>query len=144
MIRATLDVNVLVSGFTGSSGAPAELIALWLRRQYAVVLSEHILAGVEKVWDRPYWRGRVSVGDVQRSIALMRARAVLVVPDFSVRGIGEDEEDDRVLATAVSGSVDLLVTGDRLLRAIGRIQDVEIFTPREFLDLLEAGEPRST
>jgi hypothetical protein len=42
VIRACLDVNVLVSGLPASSGVPAELIDRWLRREFELILSEDI------------------------------------------------------------------------------------------------------
>jgi predicted nucleic acid-binding protein len=66
----------------------------------------------------------------------MRARASLVVPSVPVHGIGEDEEDDLVLSTALSGSARYLVTGDRHLQQIGSYQGLMILPPRDFLDVL--------
>ncbi len=43
MIRATLDVNVLVSGFPAVTGTPSELLARWSDLEYELVISEHIL-----------------------------------------------------------------------------------------------------
>ncbi len=61
----------------------------------------------------------------------------MVVPTPSVRGVGEDEEDDLVLATAIAGDATYLVTGDRHLQALGSFQHVTILSPRQFLNLLE-------
>jgi len=137
VIRATLDVNVLVSGFPESSGAPGELIAWWLGRRFSLVLSEHILSTLAAVWGRPYWRAHFEQDKVRRAIDLLRARAVFVAPDLTIRGVAVNDEDDMILGTAVAGKVDYLVTGDKPLRALGRYQNVVILSPREFLDILE-------
>ena len=112
MIRTTCDVNVLVSGFPASRGTTAELVEHWLRREFTLVLSEHILTEAAKVWERPYWAARYSRAQVQAALELLNERATLVAPVATVHGIGEDEEDDLVLATAIAGSVDFLVTGE--------------------------------
>lgn len=49
MIRATLDVNVLASGFPSRKGVPAELIYRWGHTRFEMVLSDHILAGLAHV-----------------------------------------------------------------------------------------------
>lgn len=49
MIRATLDVNVLVSGFQGTAGSPTALINAWIDARFELVLSEHILGA----WSEP-------------------------------------------------------------------------------------------
>lgn len=137
MIRATLDVNVLVSGFPASSGSPAELLERWLRREFELILSEHILIEASEAWEKPYWAARYTADQVHNTVALLRERARLVVPAPTVRGVAEDEEDDLVLATAIAGDAGVLVTGDRYLQALGQYQNVAILSPRQFLEVLE-------
>ena len=140
MIRAVLDVNVLVAGFPAPDGVPGRLIDYWLRRTFVLVSSDHILAGVERAWSQPYLRTRYRAGEQRQAIALLRGRCELVTPDSAIRGVAENEEDDPVLATAVAGYADALVTGDRALRALDPFEGVAIKSPRAFLALLEPAE----
>lgn len=55
----------------------------------------------------------------------------------TVRGVATDLEDDLVIATAVAGAAEYLVTGDNGLLAVESFQDVSIVSPREFLELLD-------
>jgi predicted nucleic acid-binding protein len=70
-------------------------------------------------------------------LTLLRERATMVVPASNVRGVAADDEDDLVLATAVAGCADVLVTGDKRLRALIRFQAIVICSPREFVTALE-------
>lgn len=133
MIQVVLDVNVLVSGFPAERGAPAELIERWLAREFHLVLSEHILDGVARAWANAYYRTRYQGDEPRQALDLLRARATMVMPVSTVRGIAADDEDDLVLATAVAGSAAYLVTGDRRLREVASYERVTILTPREFL-----------
>lgn len=54
-----------------------------------------------------------------------------------VHGVAAHPEDDLVLATALSGQADYLVTGDLKLQRLGTHQGVQILSPRAFLDVLE-------
>jgi len=137
MIQAVLDVNVLVSGFPAERGVPAELIDRWLDREFGLVLSEHILDGVARAWKNAYYRTRYQGDEPRQALALLRARATMVIPVSTVRGVAEDDEDDLVLATAVAGTASHLVTGDRHLRKVEQYQGVSILTPREFIALLD-------
>lgn len=137
MIRAAFDANVVVSGLPASRGVPAELVERWIRREFELVLSEHILDGVARAWAKPYYNARYPATNAQRALALLRARATLVEPIATVYGVADDEEDDLVLATAVAGGATHLVTGDKGLRSLGTYQGIAILSPREFLDLLE-------
>jgi uncharacterized protein len=137
VIRAGLDVNVLVSGFPASSGVPAELIERWLRREFELILSEHILTEAVEAWEQPYWAARYTADQVHNTLAFLRERARVVVPATTVHGVGEDEEDDLVLATAVTGDASFLVSGDRHLQRLGRYENTLILSPRQFLEVLE-------
>ena len=138
MIRAVLDVNVLVSGFPASTGTVRFLIDRWQDDDYVLIVSDHVISGVIKAWRNPYFRSRFRVDDAGIAIALLRDVATAVEPVDDVHGIADDEEDDLVLATAVAGSADYLVTGDKGLLVLGSFRGVRIVTPRAFLDILEA------
>lgn len=101
MIRAVLDVNVLVSGFPSEYGIPAELIDRWTDLAYELVVSEHILEGLIRTWRKPYYRSRFSSERVQEALTLLRTEAGFVVPVGTMRGVAEDEEDDLVMATGL-------------------------------------------
>lgn len=113
MIRATLDVNVLASGFPAPEGVPAELIDRWTDLAYELVISEHILEGVIRTWRKPYYQRRFGAEGVRQTLTLLRSEATFVTPATTVRGVAQDEEDDLVVATAIAGGADFLVTGDR-------------------------------
>jgi putative PIN family toxin of toxin-antitoxin system len=142
VIRATLDVNVLASGFPAEAGIPAALIDRWTDLAYELVISEHILDGLIRTWRKPYYQRRYSPGRIQQALSLLRTEATLVVPVATVRGVAADEEDDLVLATAIAGDVGFLVTGDRYLQGLGQYQNVVILPPRQFLEVLadDAGD----
>ncbi len=116
---------------------PSDLIDRWIQRRFILILSEYIMTVLEDVWSRPYWRNRYQASEARRALALLRARATIVTPSDAIRGVCEDEEDDLVLATAVAGNANFLVTGDKFLQALGGYENVTILSPRQFLDLLE-------
>jgi predicted nucleic acid-binding protein len=70
--------------------------------------------------------------------AFLESGPVATNISVEVHGIATHPEDDLILATAVSGRADYLVTGDRQLLALGSYQGVRIVTPRDFLAILEA------
>jgi putative PIN family toxin of toxin-antitoxin system len=137
VIGAVLDANVIVSAFPSRRGAPAELITRWLDREFRVVVSEHILSGVVRAWSRPWFRERISLREIDRALLLLRTQAVVVNPAPGIHGVARDQEDDLVLATAIAGNANFLVTGDRGLRAIGHYGTVILKTPREFIVVLD-------
>jgi putative PIN family toxin of toxin-antitoxin system len=138
MIRAVLDVNVLVSGFPSPDSIPGLLIGYWLAEEFKLVTSVHILQGTNRVWKKDYFRFRFREEQVQNSMNALRRLADIVEPAPHVRNVADDDEDDLVLATAVSGDADYLVTGDKGLLRHCEYESIVIMSPRDFLNLLTA------
>jgi putative PIN family toxin of toxin-antitoxin system len=68
-----------------------------------------------------------------------RLRVALVEPAPLTAPVSRDPDDDLVLATAVTASAGVIVTGDRDLLVIGQYADTLIVTPRDFLARLAPG-----
>lgn len=141
VLRVLLDANILVSGFPASAGTLAEIIARWRGGQFQLVVSEPLLAEVARAWSKPYWQARFTHGEAIRAIAALRQEADLCVIDEVVQGIATHPEDDLVLAAAISGDADVLVTGDKALQAVGQYRTTTILSPLDFLTLLIAPVP---
>jgi uncharacterized protein len=137
VIAAVLDVNVIVSGFPARRGAAAEVIDRWLTREFRVIVSEHILNGAIRAWNNPWFRNRYAPNEVERALYLLRSHAIVVTPASGIHGVAPDAEDDLVLATAVAGEADYLVTGDRRFREVGQYGSIAIRSPREFVFILD-------
>ena len=48
----------------------------------------------------------------------------------------QDQDDVIILSTALSGGAELFVTGDKEILALGKIQHMEIVSPRKFWEIL--------
>ncbi|MBM4350839.1 MAG: putative toxin-antitoxin system toxin component, PIN family [Deltaproteobacteria bacterium] len=56
------------------------------------------------------------------------------LPDIGIK----DEDDVMILSSALNGSADLFVTGDKELLDLGRVEQMEIVSPRMFWEKLKA------
>ena len=66
----------------------------------------------------------------------------LVITDLPpVAGVVRDPNDDMVIACALAGGADYVVTRDKDLLSLGAYGGIRMVTPRQFLDLL-AGSGR--
>jgi putative PIN family toxin of toxin-antitoxin system len=131
------DTNVLVSAF-GTRGLCAELIRH--------VIAEHELLCGAVVLDEFEHILRVKLKApsllVSAHLSTLRAHTVVPVPTdlpgYEVR----DEDDKIVLASAISGGAEVLVTGDRDLLCIAAlVTELQIVEPRTLWGLLR---PRQT
>ena len=60
-----------------------------------------------------------------------------VAPVELVEPICRDPDDDKVLAAAIGGDADLIVSGDDDLLALGNYRSIEILSARDVLILIE-------
>jgi len=141
MIRAVLDANILVSALISPSGTPAQVLDLWREERFLPMMSERILAELERVLSQPRLRRGYGL-TAARTEELMKGlrRFALVTPgEAEVTGVARDPDDDKLLACAVEGEADYLVTGDNDLLALGSYQGIPIITAAAFVRMFEEG-----
>lgn len=143
MIRAVVDVNVLVSAILGPLGFSRQVALVWNAGRFTVIASEGIYTQLEEKLSLPRISRRYNVRtpeDIRWLQDLLRTQAELIIIPLQERlAVTGDPEDDYVLATARLGQADYLVTGDHGLLALGDYEGTEIVSPRRFIDLLNQG-----
>jgi len=139
MIRAVLDVNVLISALISPSGVPAQILDAWRAERSLVLISEPIVAELQQVVAQPQLRNRYGLTSsrVERLVRGLRQFALMTPGELDVRGVARDPDDDKLLACAVEGAADYLVTGDQALLELREHQGVQIVSPPEFFRVLE-------
>ena len=118
MIRAVLDTNVLVSGLVRRRpDAPSvQLLDAWRAGVFQLVVSEEILEEVARTLRKPYFKARLTEGQVERAILLLRRYAFLTTLSANVEGVAIHPEDDLILDAAVSARA------AQLVKEAGRLQ----------------------
>lgn len=138
MIRVVIDTNIFISG-TFWNGSPRQIILEALRGTFLVISSQELLQELEHVL--AYNKFAHNFAQMNTTPAAIFARyqhltvitEVAEVPDNAVR----DLKDVMLLASAVGGKADYLITGDNDLLAVGvSYQGVVIITPSQFLEVL--------
>ena len=134
-MRIYPDTNVLVSAMA-TRGLCADLVQVILA-EHELLIGETVLSELGRVLERKLRLSTQTIrewdGFFRREGELVRAGAV---PAIRVR----DPADRVVLAEAVAGGADALVTGDRDLLSIAARAPVRIQSPREFWDFLRSQE----
>jgi uncharacterized protein len=133
VIRAVLDTNVLASGLISEEGTLSTLLDCWAAGMFTVVTSEHILTELESMLAKPYFQRGASADWVARTIERIRAGSDIARITVVAEGIATHPENDLVLATAVSGDAEYLVTGDRQLLKVKEFRGICIVGVAEFL-----------
>jgi predicted nucleic acid-binding protein len=72
--------------------------------------------------------------------ALLRAQVVVETPVEHMRLSITDPDDERIVAEAMAGQADVLVTGDAALHALGTRAPLPIVSPRGLWEMLSRDE----
>jgi hypothetical protein len=139
MLRIAIDTNVIVSGILSRKGAPAELLNAWRERRFLMLTSPAVIAELRAVLQYPHIRKKYTLSDneIEQTITLLEHDALLVTGEAKVAGsVPDDPKDEMVLACAVDGEADVIVSGDHHLLDLESYRDIPIMTPRQFLDQL--------
>ncbi len=147
-VRVTADTNILASGVarlrTRPDAAPVRFVRAWQAGQFTLVQSDPLLAEVDRTLANPYFTQRLPAAERQDFLALVRRRAVLTPLTVTVAGIATHPEDDLVLATALSGAAQFVVTGDYQLVRLKTYEGVLLVSVHEFLATLPGLPPART
>jgi len=131
MIRAVLDVNVLISALFWR-GAPFEVVDALFERRYVGALSLSIL---RELTEKLRTKFKLPQENIDQLIMLLLLRCVIVDPPHTVTAV-TDEADNRILECALASHCKYVVTGDRHLLQLKEYEIVRIVTPREFLRII--------
>ena len=115
LLRAVVDVNVLVSAGIGREGPPAQIVRACLEGAFEIVVSPALLAELDRVLAYPRVAERCDAADVgQLRDALDRA-AVHVDDPPTQQHIPADPADDYLVTLAIAAGAHVIVSGDRHL-----------------------------
>lgn len=136
-MKVVLDVNILASAAASPAGLPAFIVDSLLNGPHRIAISDEMLVDLGKVLKRTYFSARLTEDMQAQTVARYRGIGPPVTPDSTVAGVADDEEDDRVLGTAVAAGADFVVTGDKGLLRLGAYRGIPIVTARQFLEIVE-------
>ncbi len=137
-MRVVLDSNVVVSSYIISIGAPAYLIAAWRNQAFVLVVSDSVLSEYQRSlgYPRVSRRHGLTPEQIAEQIAYIRESALMVVPENLPRVVPNDPDDDQIIACALAGQADYIVTGDHHLLDLREYRGIRILSPAVFLVML--------
>jgi putative PIN family toxin of toxin-antitoxin system len=140
VIRAVLDTNLLVSYLLTHHPPIATIIDGSLAQdEFVMVTAPELLAELDRVLTYPKLQRYYTDEERTRFVALVMALGEVVDLPETIPRICRDPDDDRLIACAVVGEADVIVSGDNDLLALERVGDIPILTASQFLAMLEQG-----
>jgi len=129
-VRVVFDTNVLISGIV-ADGLCREIVETHL--------PEHTPILSQPLWDELVGALRAKFDlepDELPVLGLYRRLATWVEPSSLDPPVCRDPDDDWVLATALAGEAEAIVSGDDDLLSLRRYHGVVILSPRRFFERL--------
>lgn len=132
-MRIVLDTNILIAAIITKGTPPDDLYRAWLRGEFELVTSTAQIAELADVLARPGVRKHVDPDEASAIVENIDTRAMILrhLPEVS---LSPDPKDNPILATALAGNADMVVSGDKKhLLALGDVQGIPIVTARDAL-----------
>lgn len=111
-MRIVLDTNVIVSGLLIPHSIPGQLLSLWEDEQYELVTSMEQIDEVNRVLAYDKLKNRIDPTKAKTLLTSLQLSAEIAreLPEVSYT---VDLADNLILATAIAGRVDILVSGNQ-------------------------------
>ena len=136
-MKAVLDTNILISGLASPKQVPARLLELWLQGRFTLVTSRWRLEEFRRVSRYARIRQRIPAHVAGQFVNAVKTLAI-VLDELETIKASPDPDDDFILATAITGKANALVTGDTAdVLVLQKIGSIRIMTARAFLEILE-------
>ena len=135
-MRIVLDTNILIAALITQGTPPDRLCQAWLRGDVELVTCAAQLAEVAAVLARPRMRKYLDADEAAAIVENIDTRATILdaPPDVD---LSPDPKDNPILAAAIAGKADLIVSGDKKhMLALGEVANIPIVTARDALDRL--------
>jgi len=135
-VRILLDTNILVAGLLTPKGPPGQLLSAWLQGTFTRVTSEAQLDELARVLSYPRLAERIDTIQAQDILENIEVLAVMAA-DLPTISQSPDPADNVILATAVAGEADAMISGEKAhVLVLGAIEDISIMTARAALEYL--------
>jgi len=140
-MRVLLDTNILVSYLLtpGRDSPVVEVVRMGVLGEFELLFPEELLDELaRKVHEKEYLAERITAEEVEELAAIL-SEVSEAVPKITetIPAVTRDPKDDYLLANALVGKADYLVTGDHDLLVLGQVGGLQIVTAHEFLGILK-------
>lgn len=138
MIRVALDTNVVISGQLWS-GAPRQVIRAAQQGLAQTLISEAMMDELRDVLNRPKFVQRLeAIGKTAGQVISEYLQFTQIVEAATIQPtVLDDPDDDIVLACALGGKADYIVTGDEHLLTLGTYKSIHIWGVHQFLQRIQ-------
>lgn len=128
-MKVVFDTNIFISAFVIPGGQAEKAVLRIIEGEDVLLLSKGILDELLTVLSTKFSRDKE---EISRVAVILSGVAEWVVPTEKIKVLNDDP-DNRILECAVSGSADVIVTGDKELLRLRGYKKTRIISLKEYL-----------
>ena len=133
-MKVVVETNVLVSSFWG--GKPKEIIQLWCNGRITLCINQGIIEEYFRVLKKLGLENEEELEFIFRAIESGKNLEYCIGTIFK-KYIIDDPDDDKFVNCALELDARFIISGDKHLLGAGKIMDIEILKPSNFLERLK-------
>lgn len=135
-MRVVLDTGILIAALITKNTPPDHIYQAWRKKKFELITSDWQLSEFRRVSRYAKLRKYLIPSEAGNMINGLRYQA-MVLADLPALEISPDPNDDPILAMAIAGNANYLISGDKHdLLALKKIENTKILTARQFLNKL--------
>ena len=138
MLKIVIDTNVFVSSFFG--GVPREIINLWKNGKVVLCLSQKIIEEYLEVLNRLVLEDKHEIENLTKLFA-EGFNSIFTSKTPRLKVVEDDPDDNKFIECAVALDSKFIISGDKHLKDIKKYVDIEILSPKEFINLHRGSLP---
>ena len=134
MMRVVIDTNVWLSALLWG-GQPSLIIQMIEKKQIQAISSENILTELTDILQKPKLQKRLNQlkFSADEVVVVAKRLMTLVVIEEVIIPELRDPKDQMVLATAIAGDAQIVISGDKDLLVLHPYGNISILLPQDFL-----------
>lgn len=135
--RVILDSNVLISSLLNPNSKASIIIKMWRNRNFDLILSKYIFNEVKQVLADKQLLNKYHIAKVKQGRLLSQLyHYTTIIDSYKSELLVRDPKDNPIIASALAGEADYLVTGDSDLLSLRKnmqIGKLIIIDPANFV-----------
>ena len=143
-LKVVIDTNILISSTIVLEGKPNQVIQAWKKGLFFLVISDQILEELRDVAKRERLRNKYRLFPERIHVLTENLKIgvekIVRLSEQRLSISSRDAKDNMLLACALGGEADYLVTGDRDLLELSsnpELGNLKIVSPNDFLKMLK-------
>jgi len=140
-LRIVFDTNVIVSAILSKKSKPGRILEMAIQGKFLLVVSPYIWKEIERVFQYPkivkeLRQKNISPEDINEFLSILEDLSLTVPGNITVEAVKNDPSDNAIIACAVEGEADFIISGDHHLTDLEAYRHTRIVNPETFLRII--------